>query len=64
MFLGYNWVDIKWLVKPDASLVSGSETWSLMSFVLLQGLRLLGTSIQAPENKLYPLLVLVITCLR
>lgn len=61
MFLGYSWVDIKWLVKPNASLVSRLETWSLMAFVLLQDLRLLVADMQAPENRLYPLLILVIT---
>lgn len=61
MFLGYSWVDIKWLVKPNASLVSRLKTWSLIAFVLLQDLRLLVAVMQAPENRLYPLLILVIT---
>lgn len=61
MFLGYSWVDIKWLVKPNTSLVSRLKTWSLIAFVLLQDLRLLVAVMQAPENRLYPIPILVIT---
>lgn len=54
MFLGYSWGDIKWLVKPDAFLESGSETWSSIFFALLQDLELLVAVIQAPADRLYP----------
>lgn len=54
MFLGYSWVDIKRLVKPDASLESGSETWPSIFFALLQDSKLLVAVMRAPTDRLYP----------
>ena len=53
MFLGYSWVHIKRLVKPDASLESGSETWPSIFFALLQDSKLLVAVMQSPTDRLY-----------